>query len=733
MPNIPVKVAISQDFLSAFSKIQKQRQNRVLDFVNKFRSDPTRPGINYEKIKKAKDPNLRSVRIDDTYRGIVFKPDSGNVFVLMWIDIHDKAYAWGENKICQVHPELGSLQVFDVEHVAPQLPQVGTTTEKPAKGLFSDIKDADMLKLGVPDALFNLVRSIGSEEELDSLGDQLPEEAYEALGFLAVGLSLEEVIRDMERPEPEKPVDTDDYFGALDNEDSKRRFYVVDDELELASVLNAPLENWRVFLHPKQRKIVERDWNGPVRVLGGAGTGKTVAAMHRAKWLLENRFTDRNDRILFTTFTKNLAADIQQNLSKICSAETMKRIEVVNLDRWVSNFLNKQGYQSVIDYGANSASLWEKALEASPGDLEVPESFYREEWEEVIQPLGITTLEEYMFAPRVGRGVRLNRNAREDVWPVFEEYRFLMTQNRLKEPEDAMRDAALIISGNRGGVSYRSVIVDEAQDMGLQAFSLIRQMVPESQGKNDIFIVGDGHQRIYRRKVVLGRAGIKITGRSKKLLINYRTTEENRNWAVRILEGLPIDDLDGNLDNQKGYKSLMHGQVPQIANFSSFDDEVSFIARYLGRLTEETTSIRDACLVTRNRHLIDQYESALNQKGIKTYRLSRNQAEDRNHPGLRLATMHRVKGLEFENIIIAAANDNVIPEPKMFRDASDQNSQKDIDVRERSLLYVAATRAKKEVVVTSFGKMSRYLTNITGCSSGHQPVLPELSDGTGKP
>lgn len=713
MPNIPVKVAISQDFLSAFSKIQKQKQNRVLEFVNKFRSDPTRPGINYEKIKKAKDPNLRSVRIDDTYRGIVFKPDSGNVFVLMWIDIHDKAYHWGENKICQVHPELGSLQVFDVEHVTAQVPDVETETDKPAKGLFSDLKDADLLKLGVPEPLFNLVRSIGSEEELDSVGDQLPEEAYEALGFLAVGLSLDDVIKDMERPEPEKPVDTGDYFGALDNEDSKRRFYVVDDELELASVLNAPLENWRVFLHPKQRKLVERDWNGPVRVLGGAGTGKTVAAMHRAKWLLENRFTDKNDRILFTTFTKNLAADIQENLSKICSAETMKRVEVVNLDKWVSNFLNKQGYQSIIDYGSNSQPLWEKALEVCPSDLDVPESFYREEWEEVIQPLGITTLEEYMFAPRVGRGVRLNRNAREDVWPVFDEYRFLMTQNRLKEPEDAMRDAALIMSSNRGGMSYRSVIVDEAQDMGLQAFSLIRQMVPESQGKNDIFIVGDGHQRIYRRKVVLGRAGIKITGRSRKLLINYRTTEENRNWAVRILEGLPIDDLDGNLDNQKGYKSLMHGEIPVVRNFESFDDEVTFITKYLGQFNQETTSIRDACLVTRSKLLLEQYESALKEKGIQTYRLSRDKAEDRNHPGLRLATMHRVKGLEFENIIIASANDNVLPDPKMSRDASGPGADKDMEVRERSLLYVAATRAKKEVLVTSFGKSSRLLKGMT--------------------
>jgi superfamily I DNA/RNA helicase len=709
----PIKVAISADFLSAFSKIERNRQGKVLEFVNKFRTDPTRSGINYEKIKVAKDPNLRSVRIDEAYRGIVLKPDTGDVYVLLWVDHHDKAYKWAENKSCSVHPEIGSLQVYDVK----QTEQAGDTRQMPSAiepgALFSNLRNRDLLKLGVPEALFSLVRAMKTDSDFDAAQGHLPQEAQEALGFIAVGISLEEVLRDLERTEQKTPVDTNDFAKAIENDDSKRRFFVVDDELELAAILNAPLEKWRVFLHPKQRKLVERDWNGPVRVLGGAGTGKTVVALHRAKWLLENRFTDKNDRILFTTFTKNLAADIQQNLSKICSADTMKRIEVVNLDKWVLNFLNQQGYQSQIAYDSRTAPLWEKAIEQAPVELGFPSSFYREEWEEVIQPQAITSIEEYISASRLGRGVRLNRASRKLIWPVFEEYSLSLSANKLREPEDAMLDAAVILTSQGAVLSYKAIIVDEAQDMGLHAFKLIRQMMPESLNKNDIFIVGDGHQRIYRRKVTLSRAGIKITGRSAKLRINYRTTEENRNWAVRILEGLPVDDLDGNLDDQKGYKSLLHGAIPEVRNFPSFEQEIVFLADYLTRFQKENGLLQDVCLVARSKSLLKQYEAALGQKGIQTCRISRDKAEDRKAAGVRLATMHRVKGLEFDKVIIAGVNDGVVPEPKAIKETMDSAIQKADELKERSLLYVAATRAKKEVLVTSFGKPSVYLGGLS--------------------
>ena len=707
--NKPV-VAISSDFMNAFAAIPKQQQNKVLDFIAKFRMNPTAKSIHYEKIAQFKDDSLRSVRIDQTYRGIVKKPEAGNVYMLLWVDHHDRAYEWAKNKKCIINPETGGLQVYDVDSAAtveaePRSDEAG----QKETCLFAGIHDRHLIRLGVPEDLLPLVRNICSDEQLDRAARQLPVEAHEALTALAAGYTLDEVLAEGNRIiGKEEQVDTSDFQKALENPDSKRRFVVVDDDIALQEILEAPLEKWRVFLHPSQRSLVERDWNGPVRVLGGAGTGKTVVAMHRAKYLVEKVFVEEHDRILLTTFTRNLAADIKENLAKICPDKLMRRIEVTNLDRWTLSFLRKNNYNYDIDYGERTKPLWEKALSLAPSESGLGDSFYREEWERVIQPQEITTFAEYLKATRVGRGVRLSRQDRKAIWPVFEEYRLLLNENRLREADDAMRDARALIREKGDILPYRAVIVDEAQDMGPQAFKLIREMAG-AERKNDIFIVGDAHQRIYRHKVVLGRCGIRIVGRSSKLRINYRTTEENRRWAVSLLEDIPFDDLDGGLDSQKGYTSLLHGTEPSVQQFASFQEEIEFIATNLDRIRQESGSLQEVCLVARTHELLRQYEGALQAKGLATCLIRRSEAEDRRKEGLRLATMHRVKGLEFDRVIIAGVNEGIVPLEDAVNSSSDTAIQTELDIQEKALLYVAATRAKKEVLVTSFGKRSRFL------------------------
>lgn len=707
--NKPV-VAISSDFMNAFAAIPKQQQNKVLDFITKFRMNPTAKSIHYEKIAQFKDDSLRSVRIDQTYRGIVKKPEAGNVYMLLWVDHHDRAYEWAKNKKCIINPETGGLQVYDVDSAAtveaePRSDEAG----QKETCLFAGIHDRHLIRLGVPEDLLPLVRNIFSDEQLDRAARQLPVEAHEALTALAAGYTLDEVLAEGNRIiGKEEQVDTSDFQKALENPDSKRRFVVVDDDIALQEILEAPLEKWRVFLHPSQRSLVERDWNGPVRVLGGAGTGKTVVAMHRAKYLVEKVFVEEHDRILLTTFTRNLAADIKENLAKICPDKLMRRIEVTNLDRWTLSFLRKNNYNYDIDYGERTKPLWEKALSMAPSEPGLGDSFYREEWERVIQPQEITTFAEYLKATRVGRGVRLGRQDRKAIWPVFEEYRLLLNENRLREADDAMRDARALIREKGDILPYRAVIVDEAQDMGPQAFKLIREMAG-AERKNDIFIVGDAHQRIYRHKVVLGRCGIRIVGRSSKLRINYRTTEENRRWAVSLLEDIPFDDLDGGLDSQKGYTSLLHGTEPSVQQFASFQEEIECIATNLDRIRQESGSLQEVCLVARTHELLRQYEGALQAKGLATCLIRRSEAEDRRKEGLRLATMHRVKGLEFDRVIIAGVNDGIVPLEDAVNSSSDTAIQTELDIQEKALLYVAATRAKKEVLVTSFGKRSRFL------------------------
>jgi superfamily I DNA/RNA helicase/mRNA-degrading endonuclease RelE of RelBE toxin-antitoxin system len=702
-----VTVALGSEFLSAFARIPRKQQNKVLDFVTKFRTDPMLPGINYEKLKHTKDKNLRSVRIDQAYRGIVLKPDANNVFVLLWVDHHDDAYSWAANKVCRIHPGTGSLQVIPVEESDAAPPPMEEQPSQP--GLFDALTNADLMSLGVPELLLPMVRNMKNESNLDRVASDFPQEAAEALYMLASGYTLDEVRAEMAIPAEPKVVDTEDYETALAVPDSQRRFFVVDDEEELQKMLEAPLEKWRVFLHPSQRKLTETNWNGPVRVLGGAGTGKTVVAMHRAKHLATKVLTGAKDRILFTTFTRNLAADIRKNLENICPDEAMRRIDVVNLDRWVADFLRNNGYDHKIVYSHQTKSLWDRALTLAPDEPKLDTSFFREEWDRVIQPQSIETLQEYMKASRVGRGVRLSRKQRKAVWPVFEEYRVLLTQAGKRENVDAIRDARRLIETKKVKLPYKAVLVDEAQDMGMQAFKLIRALLPGDDEKPSLFFVGDAHQRIYRQRVVLGQCGIDIRGRGRRLKINYRTTEETRRWSVGLLKGLEIDDLDGGLDSTQGYRSLLHGEEPTVENFPTFEGEIAGIFNYLKNLESNDAKLNACCLVTRTNELLDQHESALANKGIKTYRVRRSEPEDRRTEGLRLATMHRVKGLEFDHVIIAGVNDGVVPLDVVSIESNDPVVKRESDVHERALLYVAATRAKRSVLVASFGKVSNFL------------------------
>ena len=706
-----VKVAICDQFLEAFSAVPKGKQKKVQQFMSKFRQNPTLPGINYKKIEGARDPKLRSVRIDQSYRGIVMKPDEGNVYMLLWVDTHDDAYQWARNRIVQIHPETGSLQVIPMEEGEVPVSNGETATEEEEEedlGLFAEHRDRELVRLGVPEELMPLVRSIQTEEQLDQLQKHLPEEAYEALFLLAAGYSQREVDNELAYSGGTGEVDTEDYETALQRPNSQRRFAIVEDDEELERMLEAPLEKWRVFLHPTQRRLVTMHANGPVRVLGGAGTGKTVVAMHRAVWLAENFFTDPDDQILFTTFTRNLAADIKENLQLIGASEVLDRIQVTNLDAWLSRFLQQQDYEYTIDYRGEAEDLWEKALMVGPEGR--GRRFLRNEWEQVIQPNGIRSKGEYMRVSRIGRGTPLQRSERAEIWPVFDEYQSLLDEHHLRERSGALRDARHILEEEGDILPYQSILVDEAQDMGKQAFQLIRQMIPGGDQENDLFIVGDAHQRIYDRQVVLGHCGIHIVGRGYKLRVNYRTTEENRRWAVGLLEGVEYDDLDGGVDDQEVYKSLMRGEEPRVEPFDTFQAEAEAIAEYLRQKKEEGgESLRDTCIIARTKSLLDNYSGALRAADLGTYAIQRDQAEDRSAPGVRLATMHRAKGLEFERVIIAGVTDGTVPLDKALAAAEDDATREQIRKRERSLLYVSATRAKREVIVTCHDEPSPWL------------------------
>lgn len=693
-----VKVAISSDFLTAFARLPRQVQGKVTEFVNKFRNNPMSPGINYEKLNSGIDKKIFSVRIDDTYRGIVVRQQEVGVYLLLWVDHHDEAYQWAARKRCEVNPKTGAIQVFDVQTVVEQ----ASTPDKVT--LFALAKDDELIKLGVPEIQLDFVRSFISKEDFYKAEQSMPHDAYEHLSWLAEGFPMEEVL-ELVLEEQNTSSASDNLATALDVPTTLKSFVVVDGEDELRRIMAEPLEKWRVFLHPTQRKIARKEYSGSARVLGGAGTGKTVVAMHRAKHLASK--CEGQQRILMTTFTANLAADIRENLRKICTVEELRRIEVIHLDAWVNQFLRESGFSAQIWYDDVIKPLWERAVLLANIDLPFETSFYEEEWNRIVIAQEALTLEKYVKATRNGRGTRLDRKKRMHIWKVFENYQNLMKENQIRDINTAMYESTKLLQSAGRKPRYASIIIDEGQDFSDNAYRLIRALAGEEH-PNDIFIVGDSHQRIYRNHPILSKCGINVRGRSSILKINYRTTEEIRKQALLLLKGISFDDLDEGFDLGDKCQSLTHGEKPIVENFGNANDEFDFLLREVKKLKDNGVSLTDICVVARTKKLVDDYIALFTKAGIRSYAIKRNKADDRSFDGLRVATMHRVKGLEFKYVFIAAMNNRIIPLSSAINKA-DAVSEEESITSEKCLLYVAMTRAQKGVYITSYGRKSEFL------------------------
>lgn len=716
MPAASPQVAISDDFLKAYAGIPKAQQKKVRAFVEKFKADPTQASIHYEPLYEMADSKVRTVRIGDDYRAVVVHPPQGDVFLCVWVDHHDEAMAWAQRKRFEVNPRTGSLQVWETQSaeatpVADKAPQAAAASNVdviPSGRLLQGRSNDELLLFGVPEPLLPAVHALRVESDLDHLAAYLPREASDALYMLAAGYDLDTAIEELDRKaaadKAAPPIDVEDFTSALARPGSQQKFKVVDDAKELAGMLDVPLEQWRIFLHPSQRKLVEMKTTGSACVLGGAGTGKTVVAMHRARFLaLQSDFLGQGQKVLFTTFTRNLAEDISHSLDLLCGAERGK-IEVRNLHAIAFDLLARRGVKpKVVDKEELREALWDEALD-SLSNLPFPRSFYQDEWELVVQAQNVTTEAEYLRARRNGRGTAVSRQQRKEIWKVLGAYRTKLDERGLIEFADAVREAMFWLREKPSSVNYRAIVVDETQDLRQADLLLLRALVPEAPC--DLFFVGDAHQRIYAHTASLSRAGIQVRGRrSRHLRINYRTTQGIRSWALALLDGVEVDDLDEGKDTSKGYHSLRIGNPPVRRHFKTPDAEIEFIVATVAAYAKAGLRAGDTCLVARTRKLTDHYSRALRERDIPTHEIHRGAGDHEKRDTLRIATMHRVKGLEFRNVIIAGVQHGQVP-LALANKLADESARAAHLASERRLLYVAATRARDELVVTGYGKPS---------------------------
>lgn len=711
---IAKRVSYDIGCMKSLRKLPDKVAIRFMDMMTKYMSDPASKGLNLETVEGAKDNSIKSLRVDQGYRAIAF--EVGRDIMFVHVDEHDKAYRWASGRRVKLDSSTNRIRVVE-ELETSTVSGEGSLQE--VSYLFGDVADKRLRALGVAEEELPSIRLLKTSEALEAAEEHFDPLTYQVLYALAAGYSDEDVyaltgLDEVPATALKDQVSELTFNALIETEESRQTIFIPENEEELRRVFEEGLEGWRVFLHPEQRKVAYRNYNGPALVRGGAGTGKTVVAMHRAKHLadqIEKNASLSGQRVLLTTFTTSLAHDIEANLRTLCPEHLdarPPRIEVINLDRWVSQFLKQKSFERQVAFFGEARDRLDEIWKEVFDDHELPdglsESFVKAEWAQIVQAKGLTDKRSYLKVSRAGRGTPLDRRKRATLWDLFEDYRARMISQGLAEPDDAYREAIEILSAEAPNLPYTAVIVDEAQDMGEQAFRLIRAIVPErpTSDQNSLFIVGDAHQRIYSRRASMSSCGINVRGRSRRLRLNYRTTQEIRAWAVSILEGVSVDDLDEGTDSLRGYVSLLKGASPKLIGCASEDEELNYLTEWVSSLPQDQIQYSDVGVLCARRQDVKRVDETLRKAGIETVILQAR-ADDRSVPGVRITTMHRAKGLEFFAVAIPFMSETNFPPAGAVKAAVDAADRADIITQCRSLLHVAATRGKKSLLVSWSG------------------------------
>lgn len=709
MPNL----AFANSFWASYDVLEKPVKAGVRKAMEKFQQLPIAElyadkGLHLESVHNARDGRMRTIRITDFWRGVVLAPDDGSdTFLLLNVVPHDDAYTWAAKRLYTVNTATRALEVRNVVAIERLTPMLEEQAAKAPSLLFAKVGDTVLRDLGIDDQVLRAVRTVVDKPQLDAFGTLLPEDQFEVLQYLAEGFSPDEVYRDVvaER-RPVAPVAPDEQSLATAIANTTNRITLVTSPDELVEALDKPFAAWRVFLHPSQRRVAYRvAYNGPAQVTGGPGTGKTVVALHRVKHLLHRH---PQHRILLTTFTNALAETLRENLALLLGdEERLARVEVTTVNAYAYRTvraLSGRAPSPITD--VDERQVWRRVQRRHK--LPWTEQFLAQEYRHVILGQGLHGREEYRQATRRGRGSALGPQQRDRVWDAVHDFLAeLRAAGKTTHLQMCATAAELLAESTAAGDGFDHIVVDEAQDLHPAQWRVLRAAV--AAGPDDLFITGDPHQRIYDTRVSLASMGISVAGRSSRMRINYRSTEEILRWSTGVLLDAPVEDLGGaGTDTLAGYRSLLHGRKPYTGGYASEDAEVAALVTRVQQWLGGGVRPGEIAVCTRFNLLLDKVHAGLAAVGVPAVRVKDNPGMQ--DEGVRLATMHAMKGLEFRCVAVVGVTAKVVPFDKEVTPADVDRLQHDSDLlRERCVLFVACTRAREALLVSWSGEPSPFL------------------------
>jgi mRNA-degrading endonuclease RelE of RelBE toxin-antitoxin system len=690
---------IADTFTDSLARLTGNEQKAVKTTAFDLQLNPVNPGMQFHKLDRAKDPNFWSVRVNQDIRIIVHRTASS--LMLCYVDHHDDAYDWGERRKIERHPRTGAAQLVEVrervEEVTVYRPAVepassARTVAAVRPLLFAAISDDALLGYGVPADWLVDVRQ-ATEDTLLDLADHLPREASEALLDLATGVT------------PALPVAAPPETDPFSHPDAQRRFRILTNVRELERALDYPWEKWTVFLHPAQQAFVERDYGGPARVSGSAGTGKTIVALHRAVHLARRHPAER---VLLTTFSPALANALKTKLNRLIGNEPQihGRIVVTHV-LGLGHDLYKEKYgEPKIAPPDLINSLLAAAAQVSSTD-KFSAKFLWSEWSDIADAWQLKTWEEYRDLPRLGRKTRVGGKQRERLWAIFSEVRMALKERGVITWAEVFGRLTQDLR-EAGTTPFRFAVIDEAQDLGVAPLRFLAALGADRE--NSLFFAGDLGQRIFQTPFSWKALGVNVSGRSQTLRINYRTSHQIRAQADRLLPQ-SLADVDGNVESRRGTVSVFNGPPPAIEIFDTPADETGAVAAWISTRMHEGFLPHELGVFVRAEPQVHSACSAVKEANADFVVLT--DEVEATVGKVSISTMHLAKGLEFRGVVVMACDDEVLPLQERIESVSDASDLEEVYNTERHLLYVACTRARDQLFITGVKPASEFIGDMS--------------------
>ena len=683
---------IANTFTDSLTTLTGTEQKAVKTTAFDLQMNPANPGLKFHKVDKAKDPNFWSVRVSSDIRLIVHKSKSS--LMICYVGHHDDAYKWAERRKLEIHPKTGAAQLVEIrssvrEVTVPRFVEAPELVDKtPA---LSKLTADDLLKYGVPAEWIDDLL-LADEDELLDLTEHLPSEAAEAVLDLAVGVT----------PEIAQPQNQD--VDPFEHPDAQRRFRVMNNVQELERAFDFPWEKWTIFLHPAQNDLVSKEYSGPARVSGTAGTGKTVVALHRAVFLARS---DRDSRILLTTFSQALANSLRTKLFRLISNEPRlgDQIEVLSI-----NEVGLRLYKSRIGRITLASQKQINDVIIAAARL-IPENSFSDrflisEWDQVVDGWQVRTWEAYRDVLRLGRKTRLAESKRKVIWNILSQVRERLQSEGLKTISEMFGELEVQLKASIS-LPFDYAVIDEAQDVSV---AQLRFLAALNQRESDsLFFAGDLGQRIFQQPFSWKALGVDIRGRSFSLKINYRTSHQIRMKADKLL-GPEVADVDGIIENRRGTISVFNGPNPTLLTFDSEAEEIRTVADWIKARFKEGLKANELGVFVRSSAEIERATAVMDALGSPYQILDDITGGEQDR--VQLCTMHLAKGLEFKAVVVMACDDEVIPSMERIMAVTDDADLEDVYNTERHLLYVACTRARDNLMVSGVSPVSEFLDDL---------------------